>query len=297
MNKIDCSVIILSYNTSRITDVCLDKLVRAKLVASKQDIKVEIIVVDNCSSDGSAEMISKKYPQIKLIASKTNTGFTGGNNLGMSKSSGKYILLLNSDAFVESDTLIKCIRYLEKNSQCDVLGCRLLNKDRSLQPSAGYLPGPLNTILWLLGMDFIFSIHPKRKTFFSKAKPVGWVMGAFMFMRKKVYQKTGGFDEKLFMYMEEVEWCKRMSDMGFGVWYVPDFSVVHLGQASSSKDPKIPLVKEIQALPYFFSKHYFNWKWIINGVIRIGMLLRWLVFGLLKKTEKSRIYKEILFDI
>lgn len=305
--KTDCSVVVLSFNTRKITAECLGRLESARKVAESKGISVEIIVVDNNSSDGSKEMILKYYPQVKLIASKTNIGFTGGNNLGMEKSSGDYILLLNSDAFVKKDTIVNCLSYLRTNDQCALLGCKLLNKDGSLQPSAGYLPTPVNTLSWLLGLNIVDklpiiwrivpSVHPKNKNFFKKDHKVGWVMGAFMFMRREVYKKTKGFDEKIFMYMEEVEWCKRILEAGFGIWYVPNFSITHLGGASSSYDLKKPLLAEMQTLPYYFSKHYPSWRILISKLIKVGMLVRWVVFSLLGKKHKANIYKEIFLVV
>lgn len=303
MAQPDISIVTASYNTREITDKCLKYLGRAVGYARRKGYEVEVVVVDNGSKDRSAEMIAKKYPWVKLTISKVNTGFSGGNNLGMKQSSGKYILLLNLDAFVKEETLVESLEYMKRNKGCDVMGVRLLNKDGSLQPTAGYLPGPGNTLQWLLGLDVVDEfpaawrlvqvMHPRNPGFFAKEREVGWIMGAFMFMKREVYEKTGGFDEKIFMYMEEVEWCKRMRDEGFRIWYVPSIAVTHLGQASSGFDLRKPLIREMEALPYYFAKHYPEWVGIIKLAMKAGVGLRWLAFNVLGQKERADIYREM----
>lgn len=284
------SVVIVSYNTKDITDKCLNCI----------GDQAEVIVVDNASTDGSVEMIRRKYPKVKLLAQKTNTGFTGGNNIGMQASSGDYILLLNSDAFLEKDTLRKCLDYMQTNPRCDVLGCRLTFADGSFQPSAGYLPNPINTFLWVWGVDvlpvfkhLIPSVHPQQAAFFT-ARQVGWVTGAFMFMKRPVYEKTRGFDEKFFMYMEEVDWCKRIDQAGFQVWYTPNFSVVHLQGASNKFDMSRGLVREMQGLVYYFNKHYRYISGLMKLVIWWGNLARIVAFTVVGKPERADVYRTII---
>ncbi len=283
MDKV--SIIIVSYNTKDITDRCLASI--------KED--AEIIVVDNASTDSSAEMITQKYPKAKLIVCKTNLGFTGGNNLGMAKANGDYFLLLNSDAFLEKDTLGKCLEHIAK---FDVIGCKLTYDDGKLQPSAGYLPNPINTFLWVFGIDtlpivkkLIPSVHPKYPEFFSKNRQVGWVTGAFMFLRREVYTKTGGFDEKYFMYTEEVDWCKRIINHGFKVWYVSDFSVVHL-QGASQQNMNKALVREMQGMVYYFEKYYPQWP--MRMIIKLGNFARVLAFKIMGQPKRAAVYKEIV---
>ena len=305
MAQPDISVVTASYNTREITDKCLKYLGRAVEHAKREGYEVEVIVVDNGSKDGSAEMIAKKYPWVKLAVSKVNTGFSGGNNIGMKRSRGKYILLLNLDAFVKKETLVECLEYMEGKGRCDVMGVRLLNKDGSLQATAGYLPTPVNTLQWLLGLDVVDeypvvwrlagkAIHPRNSGFFVREREVGWIMGAFMFMKREVYEKTGGFDEKIFMYMEEVEWCKRMKDKGFSIRYVPRMTVTHLGQASSGFDLRKPLIREMEVLPYYLAKHYPEWVGVIKLAMKAGVGLRWLAFGILGQKKRADIYREML---
>lgn len=301
-HKKNCSVIILSYNTREITDKCL-KCLKEAIDYSQQMLgnKVETIVVDNGSTDGSPEMIKEKNKWVKLIASKTNKGFAKGNNIGMSKAKYDFILLINSDTFLRKKTLVNALNYLEKHPECDLLGCKLKYKDGKLQPSGGFLPTPLNTVWWMFGIDklpiaknYLRPVHPKHPSFFSHQRRLEWLMGAFLFMKREVFEKTGGFDESFFMYMEEVEWCYRMKKLGVRICYTPDFSVTHLDKASSNFDTKKPLIREVQGLLYFHKLHYKKTYHLIKFVVRTGCFLRYITHALLRNKHLSQTYKEIL---
>ncbi len=288
------SIIICTYNTKDLTCECLDKL-KTSIDFLKRP--VETIVVEN-GNDGTGAVIKKKYPWVKLIEPSENTGFAKGNNLGikLSDKNTKYYLLLNTDALVEKETLKKAVEFMEGNSDCDVMGCRLKFGDGRMQPSAGFLPTPENTTYWMLGLDALTDkqVHPKTADFFQKDRQVEWVMGAFLFMKSEVVKKTKGFDETFFMYMEEVEWCKRINDTGFKIWYTPGFEITHLDKASSGFDLRKPLTREMQGLVYYLKKYFPNSNLYMKIVIWLGVLGRFVGFGLLGNKLRSDIYKDIL---
>lgn len=298
--SLDLSVIILSYNTKDITLRCLDKLKVSKDYCEKRlKNKIEVIVLDNGSSDGSAEFIKSDYPWVKLIVSKENLGFSRGNNIALKEVKNPFILLLNSDVYLEEESLYKALAYFRVNLNCDVLGARLNYSTGTLQPSSGNLPNPLNIIFWILGLSLIPLIdqlippfHPKDKTFFSKAHQVGWVMGAFFMLKQKVYESTSGFDENLFMYMEEVEWCKRIKDKGYKIWYVPQVSVVHLHGASTNFDLSPSFLNELKGIKFYLKKYYKFLYLPVKLFLVIGLILRVIAFSLLGKTKRARVYLE-----
>ena len=301
MNRPKVSVIVLSFNTKEITRKCLAKLNVAKVEAEKRKIGAEVIVLDNASSDGSAQMIREGFPWVKLTLSKENTGFAKGNNMAMEKAEGDYFLLINSDVFVKRDTLVNAVNYFEKHPDCDVLGCGLVYPDGSFQPSGGELPAPNNVATWLMGIELlpitykvVSPIHPKNIRYFAKDREVGWVTGAFMMMRREVYQKTKGFDEAFFMYTEEVEWSQRIKKAGFKVFYTPSFSVVHIGKASSKFVETTPLVREMTGMKLFFKKHYPGYLGFLSILIWVSSLLRLLAFTLLGKRQKALAYRRII---
>lgn len=299
MNDLDLSVVILSYNTKEITNKCLNLLKPSIEYCEKRlGNRVEIIVVDNASSDGSPDTIRHNHPDVKLILQPENTGFSKGNNIGMKEVKNPFILLLNSDAYVEENTLYKALAYFRVNLNCDVLGCELKYVTGRFQPSAGSLPDFINIPLWISGFAKIpiFSkispFHPTFKSYFKKAHKVGWVMGAFMMFKRKIYEETGGFDERIFMYMEEIEFCKRIKEKGFKVWYVPAFKVTHLHGASSRFETEAALFNELKGVKYYFRKHYRNWYWLIILVLFKGLILRTIIFTILRKPARAKVYWE-----
>ncbi|TSC88450.1 MAG: glycosyltransferase [Microgenomates group bacterium Gr01-1014_16] len=281
------SVIIVSYNTREITLECL-KRIRAD----------EIIVVDNASSDGSVEEIKKRYKDIRILQNKTNVGFAAANNQGMKIAKGDKILLLNSDCFVNTDTLDKIQDSMFK-IQSDVIGCRLLNKDGSVQQSWGYFPSLRRITLMMLFIDnlpiirkFIDSIHVRDVARYEKEQEVDWVTGAFVMFKREVFEKVGGIDEKYFMYGEEMEWMYRIKQAGFKVWYSPVGSATHLlGASSSNRAPAV--VGEMRGWIYWFSKHNPVWQQrLLPYVILFGCLLR-----IVLKPKLSSFYRQAISEI
>lgn len=294
MDKLDLSVIILSYNTKDITRRCLQKVELAKAYCEKKlGSNIKIIVLDNASEDGSASMIKQDYPNVKLIVSKENTGFSKGNNIAIKKTNTPFVLLLNSDVYVQEDSLYKTVAYFRVNLNCDVLGTRLNYSDGRLQPSAGNLPYPVNIITWILGLKsvlFVPAFHPVKKSYFSKAHRVGWIMGAFFAFRRKVFEKTSGFDENLFMHMDEIEWCKRIKKIGFKIWYVPQVEAIHLHGASTKFDLSASFLNELKGIKYYLKKHYSLLYYPTKLFLILGLILRIIAFSILKKKERARVY-------
>jgi len=294
----DLSTIVLSYNTKDITDECLRRL-QSSVVSCQRKLKnkIEIIVLDNASSDGSVEMIKRNHPYVRLIESKENTGFSKGNNIGLKQAKNPYILLLNSDVYVEDDSITASLEYFQKNPDCDVLGPKLIFGDGSFQPSAGNLPSPFNIPCWILGLSLIpvvkeltFPFHPNYKSFFSNAKEVGWVSGAFFMLKREVFIKVGGFDESIFMYLEEVELCKRIDLAGFNIWYVPSIQVTHLHGASSSADKSVIFIRELSGLKVYLKKYYCLAYPLVKVFLILGLIIRIIAFSFLGKFNRANAY-------
>lgn len=300
-SAVEMSVIILSYNTQNITLQCLDSLYKSINNLNKS---VETIVVEN-GNDGTANVIRKKYPWVKLIEPGENTGYVRGNNLALKcvDPKAKYILFLNSDVIVKGETLAKSIKFMEANSDCDALGCRLVYGDGTFQPSGGFLPTPLSVFTWIMGIDLIPFAAKIFKPFHLKnsknfyTRELDWVMGAYLFMKHEVVKKTKGLDENLFMYMDEVEWCKRIKDAGFKIYYSSDFSVTHLDKSSSKSDPQ-KLAKiakdEILGVIYFLKKFYKRKYNLVLSFIKFGLYLRIFAFFIIQNKTRQKTYQEVL---
>ncbi|GAB4218994.1 MAG: hypothetical protein Fur009_2900 [Candidatus Microgenomates bacterium] len=254
MAKIDLSIIIVSYNTKNITKQALDSI-NNSLVNST--IKYEIIVVDNDSHDGSKEML-EEYSKIKsnhtiCIQTNANLGFGKGNNLGVKKSKGKYILLINSDTIVLNKAIEKLYNFYKENEKTvHFLGPKLLNKDLTPQPSAAYfftLP-VVFAALFLKG-DYWGLTRFSPNKFYQ----VDWVSGACILTKKSYYNRLGGFDKNIFMYMEEVDLLYRAKKLGLKTYFYNKSQIIHLGSASSG-GKTFPILQVYKGFIFFYKKHY-----------------------------------------
>lgn len=304
MNQ-NLSIIYVSYNTRDITLESLS-LLKKSIDNTKNQLgnEIEVILVDNDSQDGSVEAVKKQYPWVKIIETHENKGYGAGNNIGMKAAKYPYILLLNTDAYVKENTLTDALTYMQSHPEIDVLGPKLIFKDHSFQPNAGFLPTPFATSVWLLGLEAIPgvktifpSVHKRNKPFYSSAQQVDWVMGAFFLLKREVFEKTHGFDEKIFMYMEEVEWCIRIKSAGFKVFYTSTFSLIHLGGASSGGNIAVPLFREMEGLVYVYKKHYPSLLWFLKLLIMLGCLMRIVAFTFLGKTDRVKAYVNVLRNV
>jgi GT2 family glycosyltransferase len=215
--KIDLSIIILAYNSK----VDLKRLL-SSVFASETRFSFEVIVVDNGSTDGtSAETISLFSGQNKVIyIQNQNSGFAHGNNVGIKRALGNYILLLNPDTVVRPDTFQTVLDFMENNSDVGVTGCKVVRPDGSLDLACRRrFPNPWNSFKRL----FLMSNKDYNYTDFNenKSMAVDSVMGAFLLIRKSVVDKIGLLDESFFMYGEDLDWCWRVKEAGFKVWYHP----------------------------------------------------------------------------
>lgn len=289
----DLSIVIVNYNTRDLTLACVNSIKQFT-----KDINYEIIIVDNASSRNFPK--SKDY---KLITNKTNLGFTGGNNIGMKKANGRYVLLLNSDTLIHNNVLGEMIPWMDKNPKIGIASCSLKNRDGSLQGTGGYFPTlirifSLMTIQDLPFVDqFIKPFHPTKEKSFTKndkfyltQKELDWVTGAFMLMRRKVIKEVGYLDEKYFMYTEETDYCFRAKEKGWIVFYNPKWSITHLGGASK-KGHEFSVLSEYRNLKLFYKKHYPSWQYpVLRLLLKIGALGRMLVLGTIRGKEYIRIY-------
>lgn len=234
------SIIIVSYNTKDILDECLESIYHSTI-----EDPFEVIVVDNCSYDGSVKMIETKYPKVNIIKNSVNNLFAKANNQGAEIAKGEYLLLLNSDTIIYGDNIQKMINYFDTlDSKIICIGPKVLNPDRSLQ-SQGY-PNPsiierftMCFKLYRFLPSFILPMGVPIKR--NIPRRVGWVVGACMMIRKKQYTKIGGLNEKVEFYGEEPEFGYRTAKLGYQTWYYPFAEIIHLGGKST---PNTALTKE-----------------------------------------------------
>ena len=230
----DISLIIVSFNTRDVLRESLQSVER-----ERDDLRIEIFVVDNNSRDGSVEMVEEEFPHVRVLRSEVNLGFGAANNLALEQAQGRFAVLLNSDAFLCHDSLRLSVQYMKEHQDVGLAGGRLVGRDFSWQPSARMFPSILSDFLVLSGLAYRF---PKSR-FFGKfdrtwadpAQPaeVDWVPGAFSIIRASALKKVGFFDPDFFLYSEEVDLCRRIQDAGYRIMYWPDIVVIHIGGESS----------------------------------------------------------------
>lgn len=232
--KIDVSVVIVSLNTRNVLRECLESVRR-----ESRSLRVQIIVVDNGSSDGSQDMVGQEFPEVLLIRSKVNLGFGGANNRGFQSVEGRYIVLLNSDAFLTEGALERSVYHMTADQKAGLGGGRLVGRDGSWQPSARKFPTILDDLIVRSGLAARFP-HSRffgrfDRTWASIMEPaeVDWVPGAYSIIRADALAVAGPFDPRFFLYCEEVDLCKRIKQLGYSVCYWPDISIIHIGGESS----------------------------------------------------------------
>lgn len=285
------SIIIVNYNGMKFLAECFDSIMKHVTCS------FEIIVVDNASIDGSCEFISKNYPDVRLIVSPINTGFTGGNNLGSEIAQGEYLLLLNNDTVVLSDIFPAVNRF--QNSTLGALGCHLVYGDGSFQTSFGFDHTPLRIILfWLLGdlfktLNFSKLFETNRTLYKDTQLNVSWVCGAFLLTRTCIWRQLKGLDEEYFMYVEDVDYCKRVTQAGYRVEYYPEVKIIHYGGAGRPWLGLRALQNTMRSYVIYTGKfHGSSLALILRPLLATVLALRGLVYGVLGTVKKSTIYKE-----
>ncbi len=283
---VELSIVILNYNTRDLLNDCLGSLFESY----KSEIlsnRYEVIVIDNGSNDESAEMVKKDFPGVKLIANRQNYGFAKGNNIGMKETKGKYILLLNSDTFVEKNTLPVIVKFMEENPAAGVATCRVELSNGALDPAChrGF-PTPWAAITYFLGLEKLF---PKSKLFaqyhqtykdLKTAHEIDSPTGAFYLVRCEVIRKVGLLDEDYFMYAEDLDWSYRIKKAGWKILYVPDVKITHFKKQSgrqniSREERKKATDYFYQTMKLFYRKHYQKrYPFFVNWLMTLGINLR-----------------------
>ncbi len=292
------SIVIVSFNTRDLLRECL-----ASLDANSRGMSKEVFVIDNVSRDDSAGMVEREFPWVTLIRSKVNLGFAGANNAAFRLATGRYIVLLNPDAFLKVGALQRAAEHMEADPRIGIGGARLIGRDGSWQPSARLFPSPLNEFLTLSGLS---GRHPSSRFFgrFDRtwANPeegadADWVPGAFCMVRRDALETVGYFDESFFLYYEEVDLCRRFKKAGYRVRYWPDVVVVHYGGESSKTVKELRLSSSgsqlcawrMRSAFLYYRKHHGWSAWIAKELERNWHRLRALKNRAAKRDDSSTI--------
>jgi GT2 family glycosyltransferase len=260
------SIVIVNYNVRPYLEQCLRSVQKAL-----EGIEGEVFVVDNHSSDDSVEVVRNSYPWVHLIANDENMGFARANNLAIRQSEGEYVLLLNPDTVVESDTLRQVLQFMSDHPQAGGAGVMMHNADGTLAPeSRRAVPTPWVACLKMLGITrrYYMSHLP-----WDKPARIEVISGAFCFLRRKALDQVGLLDEDFFMYGEDIDLSYRLLKGGWENWYVPA-SIIHYKGRSTQKSDFRYVHVFYQAMLIFFRKHYSHLSLIYTLPIKAAIYFR-----------------------
>jgi len=274
------SIIIVNWNTKDLLNDCLSSIFEDMSAPA-----LEVIVVDNDSGDGSAEMVKANYQKVVLIENRDNVGFARGNNQGISISKGEYILLLNPDTIVKSGALSSLISFAESSPRAGAVGVKLVDEFGNPQCSYGYFP---RTLSLFFGFSVFFSKLGILKSFYkplgvlsceldAKPEEVEYVSGACMLVRSEVISEVGMLDEDYFTYFEETDWCYRIRRSGWQIFYYPEAEIVHFGGASMGIIGERSLERYFTGLLLFLRKN----RWFFHDRLALLVLKNLWRFELL----------------
>jgi len=288
---IEVSVIIVTYQSENDILPCLKSVYEQTI-----DVEFEIIVIDNASTDNTLNVIKKDFSDIILFQNKSNLGFSIGNNRAVSKSRGKYLFFINPDTILVDNCINELLSIYKSENNVGIVGPEIRNSDGSLQLSTGYLPSIYTTLYELFGLYLIFPnsyfgyrIIPEKS---KETMLVGWVSGACFLVSKEYYEEIDGFDKNYFMYMEDVDLCRRMQLLKKSIVYTKSTEVVHLKAQSSNQN------RHHSSISSYYSKLYYHKKF--DGHIAYYLLIPFLyiasvikLFGLIIFMErKDKIYSQ-----
>lgn len=272
----DLSICMVNWNAGSELLACLDSI-RPGL----STIRYEVVVVDNASSDGSPELIGMQYPWVRQQINTANLGFAKAANQAISMSSGRYVLLLNPDTEADFGALDSLIAFADTVPDAGIIGCRILNSDRSLQYSCRRFP---TLVAGMLRNTPLAKLCPNSRHVgdylmqdwdHASVRDVDWVSGAAMLIRREAIQGIGCLDERFFMYCEDMDLCKRAGESGWRVVYYPHATIVHAIGRSSSKNATRMILAFHQSMYRYYAKHHASIEMFVpRSVVAIALVIR-----------------------
>ena len=283
MSVPDVSLCIVSLNARDYLRECL-----LSVESSAKEVAYEVIVVDNCSHDGSVDMLQEEFPQVKIIQNRANEGFSKPMNKALKIGAGRYYLLLNPDTILQDGALDKLVAFLDANPEAGIVGPKVLNPDGSLQkPCRRSEARPWDVFMYFSGMAKRFPNNPRFSGYYlgyldeDQTHEVDGVSGSCMLVRREVIQQIGYLDERFFAYQEDADFCLRARKAGWKVFYYPEAKVVHFGGKGGSKTrPTRSIIAWHYSYFQYYKKHFasdyfflFNWFYYALMALKLGFAL------------------------
>ena len=296
------SIVIVSWNARDYLIQCLNSL-----SSEACRYPMEIIVVDNASTDGSPEWVECQYPQVQLIRNAVNLGFAKANNLGIAQSRGRYLALINSDVKVLPGCLTGLVDYCEQHPAAGMVGPRVFGGDGKLQRTCRGFPGVWNTFCRAMALDVCFPARKCLNGFLlshwaqDSLRAVDMLTGCFWLVRREALAQVGGLDERFFMYGEDMDWCKRFWKKGWQLIFIPAAEAIHYGGASSSNAPVRFFIERHRADLQYWEKHharravfcYFLISCLHLGLRALGYSLSFLIKSRCRTMSSSKVNRSV----
>jgi GT2 family glycosyltransferase len=313
INWSDISIIVVNYNTINLLRDCLVSLMES------EGSLCEVIVVDNASADGSAEMVEKEFPSVVLLRSQQNGGFSKANNQGIRRAQGKCLLLLNSDTVVRAGAIAAMAEFIGSHAGVGAVTCKLLNADGTIQASISTRPGPVLLFFRLLGVSRLVSGDRARRWLFRTGRfflgktirsylapyavrttpvEVENISGACLMLRREAVEQIGFLDEGFFMYFEDMDYCLRLQNAGWKMYYLPQGEIIHLVGRSSGGRMRSYSVHSYRALFYFYRKHFsYAMLVFVRSIVITTSSLRWLWNWTRSQLSREPVYRQNEVDL
>jgi GT2 family glycosyltransferase len=273
------SIVIVSWNTRELLRTCLNT-VRAEMDDASNLLAndTEVFLVDNDSKDASAQMVADDFPWVRLIANKDNLGFAKANNQAINICTGRLILLLNPDTEVKPGALKTLIDFLDAHPKAGIVAPQLINTDGSVQRSCRAFPTFNGMVYELMGLSKIFPDQPRFREYkmldwnHDDEREVDQPEGACLMLKREVIEQVGTLDEGFWMLFEEVDWCYRIKQQGWQIWFTPRAKVVHhYGQSIKQVKAKM-ILSSHRGLYRFWKKHYRKGRWYMDAPAYLGLM-------------------------
>ena len=286
------SIIIINYNLSKEVEDCLNSLL--KTLNSQKEFQFEIIIVDNNSPDKKLPETEKKFNQdkIKFYYLDENVGFGKGCNYGFTKAAGNYLCFLNPDTIIREDIFSPIINLFAKDKTIGIIGPKQQVRNPFFDFSAGFYPNIFFEFFNLFGVGVFFEgflVHLITRIKKNKVLKVDWILGASIFIKAELFNKINGFDKDYFMFSEEVDLCKRVSNNGFKIVYYPQYSIHHIGSVSGKKDYTLYTIRTYSSKYIYISKHYkFLYKLLMKSMLYFQLFSQIIIWTILFPINKQK---------
>lgn len=300
--EIDLSVIIVTYNTADDLRTCIQSVKKYT-----KELRYKIIVIDNNSQDHSKTMLESEFPDVTSYFLHNNSGFSIANNYAMERSNSKYILLLNPDTALTENSFLQMYEFLENNSAVGAVGPTFTNHQGNIGLTIHKFPNIKTHFIESLNIKPLikrFSSTKEQNILISMEKPfeVDWISGGCFMVRRSIYDNIGGFDEKFFLFGEDVDWCVRIKNSGWKIFCLPKIKIVHVGGVSTHKNYFSLVVNRYRSKLIFVKKHSNKVELlIIRIIVLLGLILRIISSFFIKysdtkeKQERIKAYFASLF--